>query len=411
MAIRELAPAEGELAPEDVVERVVSAPSSEPFAELTVELLDAISVQIRQSKHRRTDPVFTSLAFWLREGNIRSIVDRHLGGLDPEAIPAPLGYVFHIAPGNIEPMFVYSWALSLLAGNRNIVRVSGDPPSLVRELLSILRVVLQTPRFEPLARRNVFVTYPRRRTVTHLFSEPASGRLIWGDDSTIAKLRQLPCATDARTMTFPHRRSATAIDSGALLAADDPELGEIADRFVTDAYLFDQRACASPQHVFFVGDDRTEEASSRFWGAVREQLRERGHRDSKGLATTKLRHLHELVADGLELARAPDLEARAPTVVRAADPGATDFGSCGGGFFLEALVGDVDELADWLRPNHQTLTHWGFDRAPLAELVRNLRGRSLQRVVPIGRALEFAPNWDGWEILTNLTRTIPVDHR
>src|SRR5229473_1854189 len=36
----------------------------------------------------------------------------------------PRGLVFHVPPANVDTIFVYSWALSALAGNRNVVRIS-----------------------------------------------------------------------------------------------------------------------------------------------------------------------------------------------------------------------------------------------------------------------------------------------
>ena len=36
----------------------------------------------------------------------------------------PRGLVFHVPPANVDTIFVYSWALSALAGNPNVVRIS-----------------------------------------------------------------------------------------------------------------------------------------------------------------------------------------------------------------------------------------------------------------------------------------------
>ncbi len=50
----------------------------------------------------------------------------------------PQGLVFHIAPGNADTVFVYSWALAALAGNRNVVRVSERGGAATEAVLSAL---------------------------------------------------------------------------------------------------------------------------------------------------------------------------------------------------------------------------------------------------------------------------------
>ena len=41
-----------------------------------------------------------------------------------DALRFPRGLVFHVPPANVDTIFVYSWALSALAGNSNVVRIS-----------------------------------------------------------------------------------------------------------------------------------------------------------------------------------------------------------------------------------------------------------------------------------------------
>jgi hypothetical protein len=54
----------------------------------------------------------------------------------------------------------------------------------------------------------------------------------------------------------------------------------------------------------------------------------------------------------------------------------------------------------------QTLTYFGFQMDELRDLVLSLSGKGLDRVVPMGAAMNFAPVWDGYVLLTELTKRV-----
>jgi hypothetical protein len=54
------------------------------------------------------------------------------------------------------------------------------------------------------------------------------------------------------------------------------------------------------------------------------------------------------------------------------------------------------------------LSHFGFTEAELTDLVRALAGRGIDRVVPVGQVLAFAPIWDGYDLLREFTRLTTV---
>ncbi|MFC6804089.1 acyl-CoA reductase [Deinococcus caeni] len=41
----------------------------------------------------------------------------------------PRGLVFHVPPANVDTIFIYSWLMSVLAGNRNVIRLSSREPT------------------------------------------------------------------------------------------------------------------------------------------------------------------------------------------------------------------------------------------------------------------------------------------
>ena len=53
------------------------------------------------------------------------------------ALARPRGLVFHLPPQNVETVFLYSWALSYLAGNANIVRLPQEISARMRAIVDL----------------------------------------------------------------------------------------------------------------------------------------------------------------------------------------------------------------------------------------------------------------------------------
>ena len=57
---------------------------------------------------------------------------------------------------------------------------------------------------------------------------------------------------------------------------------------------------------------------------------------------------------------------------------------------------------------YQTLSYAGLDKDALQNLVTSGRALGIDRIVPIGRTLEFALEWDGYDLIRNLSRLVKV---
>src|SRR5262245_7901327 len=105
-----------------LVEAVGAEPDGGPLRvgdELVVDFLTRFARILLAPATARRYPELASLGFFLR----RAEVTKALAAInaDDRALRFPRGLVFHVPPANVDTIFVYSWALSALAGNRNIV--------------------------------------------------------------------------------------------------------------------------------------------------------------------------------------------------------------------------------------------------------------------------------------------------
>ena len=384
---------------------------SASFRNEAIEFLDAFSASLIQDSAARTFPEIVALAFWLRRSNVAAMCDRFLRTLSPGEVTQPLGLVFHVAPSNVDTIFAYSWALSLLAGNGNIVRISQSPSQQLDVLLGVLARLAGDQRWSGVWRHNAVVTYAHDDSVSAAISRVAIARVLWGGDQTVSHLRGLPSPPGSRDVGFIDKTSASVISASHYLATTEQGRQRVAEAFMNDAYQFDQLACSSPHIVFFCGpDDDLEQASSLFWKTLSSSLDAvRATRLPVNHAIDKMVAAYELLVaaadarwtvhdslDRLSVVRLP-LASLAMAQRR-----------IGGGFFIECLTEQLADLATVASRSVQTLGYWGYSAEQMLSAAPTLTLHGIDRIVPVGKALDFAPVWDGHVLLSALTRRVSV---
>jgi hypothetical protein len=68
----------------------------------------------------------------------------------------------------------------------------------------------------------------------------------------------------------------------------------------------------------------------------------------------------------------------------------------------------LEELVPLLTERDQTLSYFGFARSQLKELALSLPIRAIDRIVPIGTALNFSTIWDGGNLLQSFSRQVDL---
>ena len=54
----------------------------------------------------------------------------------------------------------------------------------------------------------------------------------------------------------------------------------------------------------------------------------------------------------------------------------------------------------------QTLSYFGIEKNYINEFIKNNRLLGIDRLVPIGRAFDIGPVWDGYDVIRSLSRII-----
>ena len=90
----------------------------------------------------------------------------------------PRGVVFHIPPSNVDTIFIYSWILSVLAGNSNIIRFSERAGEAATTICRVLGETLA--KHDPaLQQTTAIVRYGRDRAISSAISAACDVRVIW----------------------------------------------------------------------------------------------------------------------------------------------------------------------------------------------------------------------------------------
>jgi hypothetical protein len=309
--------------------------------------------------------------------------------------------VFHVPPTNVDTIFVYSWALSLLCGNANIVRVSERRSDSADQLLDVIHALLKS--VPDLLDSQIFVGMSHDDPSFGELSHGCNVRVLWGGDAAIVALRRHALAPHGIELTFPDRSSFVALKATALTAASPGALNQMIESITNDVWWFDQAACSSPRTVVIVGQpEDVTGAQVALWGALSAHAQSRGVSVDPSMSVERRVSLYDAAMSvGGEL----DFSHTGIGVLRTSEPIRTWMGAGG---FAELVVTNLEDIVPLLQTKDQTMTHFGFERSELLRLVQSLGGRALDRVVPVGHALSFDRYWDGYDLLASLTRHVTV---
>lgn len=375
-----------------------------PYDELVCEFLSSLSSALLSDKEAKLYADVISFAYWCRKSNIAKLkrefaeVHNRLG----------LGLVFHIAPSNVPINFAFSYVFSLLAGNANIVRVPTKDFPQTRIVCRIINQLFADVKFKVIADMTSFVKYPQNDEITKVFSEKCNARIIWGGDQTINNIRKLTIPERSIEVVFADRYSLCAIDGNSVLQADNVTLDRLAGAFYNDTYLMDQNACSSPHLVVWFWEDAVlSEAKERFWDSV-YQITASKYELKPVNAVDKYMLVCE---NAIELNNIISFKKHGNYLYRISlDSLPDNMDTLRGqyGYFYEYDVQDLNIIAHMINKKYQTLTYFGFDKAKLLEFVITNRLSGIDRIVPIGSALDVGVIWDGYDIVRSLSRIIDL---
>lgn len=385
---------------DDIVTGIKDASPKRPFDDSVVDFLNMLSKILMKSREAKAYPDVITLGFWMRKSSVLALKERfETEGSD---IKIGRGVAFHIAPSNVPVNYAYSLLTGLLTGNANVVRIPSKDFPQVSIINKAINEALE--KFQDMKPYICLVRYGRDPKINALFSALADTRIIWGGDNTIAEIRKSPLGPRAGEIAFADRYSLAVIDSEKYLEVSDKE--RLAEEFYNDTYLSDQNACTSPRLVVWLGAKK-EEAKELFWKYEHDLVMKKYQFQSiMGINKLTSSYLVAVAQEGVHVEQREDnyiVRVNVPEV----NPELMQLKD-NSGYFFEYDCDDILEIRDFCNNAHcQTIGFLGEKDTIMPLLVSGIKG--VDRVVPIGKTMDFDFIWDGYNLVERLTRTIKVN--
>ncbi len=381
----------------ELMQTLPSVHAKVPFDDGIVEFLNDVSkVLMKDSRSKSYSDVIT-FAFWIRKGSVLKLKERFD---DNDSIRLGKGVAFHIAPSNVPVNFAYSLVSGLLTGNANIVRVPSKDFSQVKIITDAFNIVLEEKQdIKPYV---ICVRYDRDKEINDLLSSITDVRIIWGGDQTIADLRRSPLPPRSGEITFADRYSLAIIDSDRYMAIEDKK--RVAEDFYNDTFFSDQNACTSPRLIVWTGN-QIEEAKKLFWKEEHDFV-------MKKYMFQPIQGVNKLTKAYL-IATDHDVKIEEHTdnlIFRVSVNELTDDlmeYRDNSGYFYEYDCNDIMDLVPLCNDKRcQTIGYIGDGNIVSPLLKLGVKGTD--RVVPIGKTMDFDLIWDGYNLVELMTRSIKI---
>lgn len=359
-------------------------------------------VLLRDADLVREFPDAAAFGAWIRPRRIRDAAERFAAIESLEGgVRLARGLSLHIAPGNVEALFAYSWAAATLAGCKSVVRVSSRRSRLTEALVSAIHEA-STDVGHAQDWKFVYWENSDDRTMGQ-FSSVADILVYWGGDETITRLTSAPRRPHARILAFPDRESLAIISGDAYLALDNEQRDAVAAKVSKDLLSFGQAACSSTRFVCWIGTST---------GGLDDLLA----RIEAGAITVPTWEPAEMMR---RRTYAFELAAREPgpmlteergglLLLKAKGTVSRQFDHPGLGTIVAVHLDSLTGLETILRQTDQTLTYFGFDRGTLRSWLATTKVHP-RRITPIGRAIDFEDRWDGVDLPLEFTELVTID--
>ena len=377
--------------------------SLSPYDKEVLDFLVDLSEDLNLTKDIKNYPDIKTFAFFCRNKNLIKLKKNFL--VSSRDIRLGLGLIFHITPSNIPTNFAYSLIFGLLTGNSNIVKVPSRDFKQIDIISKSINKIL-SKKYKKVKEMIKIVKYKNNESFTKKISSICDARLIWGGDQSIENIRKYNLHASAIDLAFADRYSLCIIDTKKFLKFKYDNLTRIVERFYNDTYVADQNACSSPHMVLWLGK-KSHKAKSKFWEEL-SKLAEKKYNLTYDASVEKYTELCKKIINDKNVKSYRTYTNNVYTVVLKNLNGSLDTYRGKWGFFYEYDIKNLEQIKKYINKKFQTLTYFGVEKVDLKNFIIKNKLQGIDRIVPIGQALDIGFYWDGYDINNILTRVVDI---
>ncbi len=375
--------------------------SNIPFNDISKKVLHKLSRELLTSSFSKKIPQLVALGFWLRPAQINEMYLKSISQTDKSSISVSRGLAFHLPPQNVDTLFVYSWSLSLLAGNINIVRLPSEMTIVLEWLIDLIFDILKEFKID---HEQIFCRFGTESALTSLISEKSDLRMIWGGDAKVKLISTYPIRPDGLSLGFPNRNSYCVISSETYSQFSDKEKNAVAEKLYNDIYWFDQMGCGSPKAIFWLKKDQ--KTAEDLYVRIDKTAKLKKYSVESNTSLSKFSFMNDNLASN-NATSGKRFSSRL-SVLNAKSNKKMSINLEGAGMLYDIELEDITEIEKFLDRTTQTITHMGLDEFEIDNLKEIMSKYGGYRLVPAGEALNFSFLWDGIDLILHMTRKISV---
>ena len=379
----------------------ISQKPMQPYDELICNFIGELSIELNLSPLSNKYSDIKALAFWCRKKNIINIKKNFISN----ETRLGLGLVFHITPSNIPTNFAYSLIFGLITGNSNIVKVPSQKFEQVKIICRAINKVLKK-KYKTLRKMILIVRYTNNDNYTRKISSICNARIIWGGDNSIRNIRKFEINQRSLDIAFADRYSFCAMGTMEILKLNNNQIQRLVEKFYNDTYLVDQNACSSPHLILWLGRNVVK-ARKKFWKNLYVYVDKKYHLTE----IASIDKYTQLCRDILSLKNMKKYERYGNSIytiqLNHLDK---ELHNLRGkwGFFYEYEINNLNKIKNYINNKYQTLTYFGLKKNILKDFILKNKLQGIDRVVPVGQALDISFFWDGYDLNRILTRVVDI---
>ena len=372
----------------------------EIFDKNIIKFLNEISKEILKSTKCRKFPDLVAFGFWCRSSNIKTIFNNYSFFKNRMG----RGTVLHITPSNVPTNFAYSMVFGLLSGNNNIIRLPSKNFIQVKILCNILIKLSKKDKYKKNFKKFLLIKYDNSDFISSELSKDVEARMIWGGDNTVNKFKTFVTKPRCVDLAFANRYSISIIDSNKLAKLNKPNLIIFVQKFYNDTYIMDQFGCSSPNSIFWLGKNKV--AREQFWFELGKIVNKKYDLGVSG-ANKKISNLMNFT---LNKNHKLNMSIKNFNLIRLKNKKINfdNLDNINFGTFIEFELTSINFLKKYTSEKLQTITYYGIEFKDIKKFIIKNKVKGIDRIVPIGRAFDLTPEWDGVDIISTLSRTIAM---
>ena len=368
-----------------------------------INFLDRISKELIKKNSNDNYLNFKGFGFWSRKANLlklkslRNDINKRYGR----------GPTLHIAPSNIASNAMYTFAFGLLSGCPSIIRLSEKNIQEFGDIIKLIKTLSELDEFTKLKNIFSFISYEHDDNLNNYFSSRVKSRVIWGGDQTVNLFKSFKSSPHCIDLVFPNKVSTSIVSNEWLISSDKVELRNKADSYARDIGLFSQMACSSPLGLIILKDCKEnyctplkefltncdELLNKKDWLPENHALSNFKTSIDICLKFPEISCLYK--GNNLSAFLVPKEKFDIFRVYKPQDASL---------FVFE--VSEIDEVINLLSENNQTIVCIGINEEIKKEISKKAILQGTNRVVNAGNALNMNIYWDGYDIVSSLSKLI-----